>query len=173
MARPTSPNQHALGGWPPSRTRAGQAQRLGEPSKLIAHHPGGGHQYQRLEGSLAQFVSHSPPFTTVHLRPRGRAGHGRSRPNVNGGAQCSKACEGATLPWVQIPPPPPLTCDDASPLCLLGGGGHRGGLSFGPQMVSVDRAEIPAAGCIGPELRPRTAADMIWEQTPAGPCRCR
>jgi hypothetical protein len=29
---------------------------------------------------------------------------------VNGGAQYSKACEGASLPWVQIPPPPLLTC---------------------------------------------------------------
>jgi hypothetical protein len=29
-------------------------------------------------------------------------------------------------------------------------------------MVSVDRAEIPVAGRIGPELRPCTAADMIW-----------
>ena len=62
---------------------------------------------------------------------------------MNGGAQYSKACEGASLPWVQIPPPPPLTCDDASPPCLLRGGGHRRGLSFGPQMVSVDRAEMP------------------------------
>ena len=26
---------------------------------------------------------------------------------------------------------------------MLRGGGHRGGLSFGPQMVSVDRAEMP------------------------------
>src|ERR1044071_3025669 len=34
-----------------------------------------------------------------------------------------------------------------------------------PQMVSVDRAEIPAAGWIGPELRPCTAADMIREET--------
>ena len=62
---------------------------------------------------------------------------------VNGGAQYPKAYEGATPPWVQIPPPPPLTCDDASPLCMPGGGGHHGGLSFGPQMVSVDKAEIP------------------------------
>ena len=92
---------------------------------------------------------------------------------VNAGAQYSKACEGASLPWVQIPPPPSLTCDDASPLRLLGGGGHRGGLSFGPQMVSVDRAENPAAGWIGPELRPRTVADMTWEKTPAGLCQCR
>jgi len=81
---------------------------------------------------------------------------------VNAGAQYSKACEGASLPWVQIPPPPPLTCNDASPLCLPGGDGHRDGLSLGPQKVSVDRAEIPVAGRIGPELRPCTAADMIW-----------
>jgi hypothetical protein len=62
-------------------------------------------------GSLAQFVSHSLPFTAVHggRGPPVRAGQGRSRPVVNGGAQSSKACEGATLPWVQIPPPPPLT----------------------------------------------------------------
>src|SRR5262249_59834188 len=92
---------------------------------------------------------------------------------VRGGAQSWKACEGAPLRWVQIPPPPPLTCDDASPPYLLGGGGRRGGLSFGPQMVSVDRAEIPAAGWIGPELRPCTAADIIWEEIPAGPCRGR
>src|SRR5262249_40744568 len=77
---------------------------------------------------------------------------------VNGGAQYSKACEGASLPWVQIPPPPPLTCDDASPPCLLGGSGQRGGLSFGPQMVSVGQAGIPEAGWIGPELWPCTAA---------------
>jgi hypothetical protein len=113
----------------------------------------------------SQFWSHSPPFTTVHGRPQALRPRwsGRWRTPVNGGAQYSKACEGATPPWVQIPPPPPppLTCDDASPPCLLGGGGHRGGLSFGPQMVSVDRAEIPAAGWIGPELRPRTAVDMI------------
>ena len=37
----------------------------------------------------------------------------------------------------------------------------------------ADRAEIPAVGWIGPELRPRTAADMIWEETPAGPYRHR
>src|SRR5215472_4940734 len=121
----------------------------------------------------SQFWSHSPPFTAVHPRPWHpvHAGHGRWRTVVNGGAQYSKACEGASLPWVQIPPPPPLTCDDASPPRLLRGGGHRGGLNFGPQMVSVDRAEISAAGWIGPNLRPCTAADMIWEETPADPCR--
>jgi len=115
----------------------------------------------------SQFWSHSPPSATVHRRLR--APHprwsGRWRTPVNGGAQYSKACEGASLPWVQIPPPPPLTCDDASSLCLLGGGGHPSGLSFGPQLVSVDRAEMPAAGWIGPELWPCLAADMIWEET--------
>src|SRR5690242_8704689 len=63
----------------------------------------------------SQFWSHSPPSAAVHRcsPDRVRAGHGRWRTPVNGGAQYSKACEGASLPWVQIPPPPPLTCDDA------------------------------------------------------------
>jgi hypothetical protein len=62
--------------------------------------------------AVAQFVSHSPrprPFTSGH-EPLVRAGQGRWRPVVNSGVQSSKACEGASLPWVQIPPPPPLTC---------------------------------------------------------------
>ena len=61
----------------------------------------------------------------IHPRPRAftsgrrlhvRAGRERSRPVADGGAQYSKACEGATPPWVQIPPPPPLTWDDAEPV---------------------------------------------------------
>jgi hypothetical protein len=60
----------------------------------------------------SQFPSHSLLFTAVHGRPS--AGHpccqGRSRTVADGDAQSSKACEGATPPWVQIPPPPPLTC---------------------------------------------------------------
>jgi hypothetical protein len=104
----------------------------------------------------AQFWSHSPPSGAVHRRPRPpvRTAHGRWRPVVNSGAQYPKACEGASLPWVQIPPPPPLTCDDASPPCLLGGGGHRGGLSFGPQMVSVDRARYPRPAGSDPNSSP-------------------
>jgi hypothetical protein len=35
------------------------------------------------------------------------AGQGHRRPVLAGGAQSSKACDGATHPWVQIPPPPP------------------------------------------------------------------
>jgi hypothetical protein len=54
-------------------------------------------------------------FGLIHPRPgaftsgRGppvRAGQERSRPVVDARAQSSKACEGATSPWVQIPPPP-------------------------------------------------------------------
>ena len=59
------------------------------------------------------------------------------------------------------------------PPCMLGGGGHPGGLSFGPQMVSVDRAEMLAAGWIGPELRPCNAGDVTREEIPGSPYRCR
>jgi hypothetical protein len=50
-------------------------------------------------------------FGLIHLRPgpfagdRGhpvRAGHEHRRTVVNGGARYLKACEGASLPWVQI-----------------------------------------------------------------------
>src|SRR5215813_10670399 len=119
---------------------------------------GGGPRHQALGSVLVSLIHPRPgPFTSVR-GPLVRADQGRLWTVVNGGAQYSKACEGASLPWVQIPPPPPLTCDDASPPCLLGGGGQRGGLSFGPQMVSVGQAGIPEAGWIGPELWPCTAA---------------
>src|SRR5690349_22823152 len=36
-----------------------------------------------------------------------RAAQVRWRPVVDGAAQSLRACEGATPPWVQIPPPPP------------------------------------------------------------------
>ena len=121
----------------------GPAQRPSDLHAEDAGHRRRGGQARRHAPS--QFPSHSLLFTAVHRRPS--AGHpycqGRWRTAADGDAQYSKACEGASLPWVQIPPPPPLTCDDASPPCVLRGGGHRGGLSFGPQMVSVDRAEIP------------------------------
>ena len=82
---------------------------------------------QRLEGtgpsrprpsSWAQFWSHSPPSPTVHRRTRLSfcPVQVQSRPVADGRAQSSKACEGATLPWVQIPPPPPLTCQNTG-LC--------------------------------------------------------
>jgi len=72
----------------------------------------GGRSAALRSGLWSQFWSHSPPSGAIHRRSRPpvRAGHVRSRTVVNGGAQYSKACEGASLPWVQIPPPPPLTC---------------------------------------------------------------
>ena len=58
-------------------------------------------------------------FSVIRLRPAlsatvpevgSWARVGRREPPVDGAAQYSKACDGATHPWVQIPPPPPLTC---------------------------------------------------------------
>jgi hypothetical protein len=57
------------------------------------------------------------PFTSGHGL-RVRPGQEHSWPVMNGGAQSSKACEGATPPWVQIPPPPPLTWDDLKPVVV-------------------------------------------------------
>jgi hypothetical protein len=75
---------------------------------------------------------------------------GRSRTVVNGSAQSSKACEGATLPWVQIPPPPPLSCDDASPDRML------------------DRRGLPSPGAMTP---PRLTAPWPWAtESAAGSC---
>jgi hypothetical protein len=39
-------------------------------------------------------------------RHRRKPGRERCRPVADGQPQTSKACEGATPPWVQIPPPP-------------------------------------------------------------------
>ena len=58
-----------------------------------------------------------------------RAGHEHRRTVVNGGAQYSKACEGATPPWVQIPPPPPLTCKNTDP------GRRQAGASGSPGLI--------------------------------------
>src|SRR5215472_14767967 len=63
----------------------------------------------------SQFPSHSLLFTAVHGRPS--AGHaccqGRRRTAADGSAQYSKACEGATLPWVSNPTSTALTCENA------------------------------------------------------------
>ena len=65
---------------------------------------------------LSLWLIHSRPGPFTDGRgPPVRAGHERWRTVVNGGAQDSKACEGASLPWVQIPPPPPLTCANTDP----------------------------------------------------------
>jgi hypothetical protein len=68
------------------------------------------------------------PFTGDRGLPL-RTGQGRWRTVVNAGAQYSKACEGATPPWVQIPPPPPLTCKNTDP------GRRRPGASGSPGLI--------------------------------------
>jgi hypothetical protein len=112
------------------------------------------------------------PFTDGR-GPAVRAGQGRWRPVVNSGAQSSKACEGATPPRVQIPPPPPLTCDDASPVGMLDRGGHGGGLIFGPQLVSVERAQVPLPSWMGHQFSPCTAVGVISDEALPAPYRCR
>src|SRR5215813_8221510 len=74
-----------------------------------------------------------PPFTSVRGPPV-RAGHGRRRTVVNSGAQYSKACEGASLPWVQIPPPPPLTCINTGPDGRQAHASGRPGLIYWSQL---------------------------------------
>jgi hypothetical protein len=76
----------------------------GQPSPPVAHgslplqrRPAD----QRLWLSLCLIHPRPRPFNSGH-GPLVRAGQGRWWPVVNGGAQYSKACEGATLPWVQI-----------------------------------------------------------------------
>ena len=70
----------------------------------------------------------------------------RSRTVVDGGAQYSKACEGASLPWVQIPPPPP--CDvsghrnDPEPtLSGFGVSGSSGSPWFAGGLIVAGRVE--------------------------------
>ena len=107
----------------------------------------------------SQFWSHSPPFTTVHGRPRPpvRAGHGRWRTVVNGGAQYSKACEGATLPWVQIPPPPPLTCTNTGPGRRQAHASCRPGLIYWSQLRVAGGPTVGISyGCCALSPRPRT-----------------
>jgi len=90
----------------------------------------------------SQFWSHSPTSGAVHgdRRPAVRAGQGRWRPMVDAHAQSSKACEGATLPWVQIPPPPPLTCKNAGPGSPQAGAPWSGSLILAVSLKSCRRA---------------------------------
>jgi hypothetical protein len=118
MAGSTSTDQQAVGGWPPRPARRGDwvsAQKIAP--ECVAPIPKAGIRVSARQGpclSLCLIHPRPPPFTSGH-EPLVRAGHGRWRTVVNGGAQSSKACEGASLPWVQIPPPPPLTRHYAGP----------------------------------------------------------
>jgi hypothetical protein len=95
-----------------------------------------------------------PPFTSVRGPPV-RAGHGRRRTVVNGGAQYSKACEGATLPWVQIPPPPLLTRHDAHPPGWRCDGGRCVCLSFWPHSAAADAVPRTISTAVAPSQAPK------------------
>src|SRR5215471_7035414 len=117
MARLTSANQDALGGWPPSSATSGLGSVLRRSRRNSSQPPG--KQASRLMPGMGLWLSlclihcRSRWFTGGH-RSAVRAGQEYWRTVVNGGAQYSKACEGASLPWVQIPPPPPLTCTNTN-----------------------------------------------------------
>ena len=141
----------------PLRPRTPRARTADEsPSTLTGRRP---NRAPARASPWSQFWSHSPPFTAVHRCPRPlvRAGHGRWRTVMNGGAQYSKACEGASLPWVQIPPPPPLTCTNSRP-----GGDRRvphapRGLICWSQFRAAEGYTVGISyGCCSWSQRPRT-----------------
>ncbi len=94
------------------------------------------------------------PFTGDRGHPV-RPGHERWRPVVNGGAQYSKACEGASLPWVQIPPPPPLTCKNTNL------GSRQAGASCAPGLIYW--SQLRAAYGPSARISPNCCA---WSRTP-------
>jgi hypothetical protein len=120
--------------WVPTRALPGQVQRPRIHSAVIGHC----RQVRGPAGGGPAAPGSGLSFGLIHCRPqtfagdRGhpvRAGHEHRRTVVNGGAQDSKACEGASLPWVQIPPPPLLTCKNA------GLGGRWAGASGPPGLI--------------------------------------
>jgi hypothetical protein len=118
----------------------------------------------------SHFLSHSLLSRAVHRRSRAhvRAGHGRWRPVVNGGAQSSKACEGATLPWVQIPPPPPLTRHDTGPWRQRSACPGSFCLSFWPRngrCARSGRCFLPQGRAVGAH----TARALAAAEVPAHP----
>ncbi len=119
-------------------------------------------------------------FGLIHLCPglftgdRGAAcptWSGRSRMMANAGAQSSKACEGATPPWVQIPPPPPLTCKNTSPGGRQASAPCARGLIWWSQLRVVGS---PAAGsscsCCAWSRMPRTGLNKGAHAL--GSCAC-
>ena len=52
-------------------------------------------------------------------------------------------------------------------------GGHGGGLIFGPQLVSVERAQIPLPPWMGHQFSPCTAVGVISGEASPAPYRCR
>jgi hypothetical protein len=146
----------------------------------------------RTKGCDSVCVSFTPsPTVTSGHEPLVRAGQGRWPPVVNGGAQSSKACEGATPPWAQIPPPPPLTRHDPIPqvprsacpesFCLSfwppNGRCARSGLRFLPAVgraASAPPARIGLQHLRGGVRGITSAPRVLWgsghvEREPAGP----
>ena len=98
--------------------------------------------------------------------PAVRTGHERWRTVRNAQAQYSKACEGASLPWVQIPPPPPLTCTNTGPDGRRAHASCRSGLIYWSQLRAT--CGPPAgisSGCCAWSPRRRTGLN-------AGERRC-
>jgi len=77
----------------------GPVERLGDRLDLIGHLPRARHSAKTPSRARAQFWAHSLPSAAVHRWPPAqiRARHERSRPVVNAGQQCWKACWGQPL----------------------------------------------------------------------------
>jgi hypothetical protein len=100
----------ARAGRPPAaigRNRA-RSSALGSPRRS----PG---TARKMRGPVTRAPAGGLSFGLIHPRPEQFTGDREppscpgpvhSRPVADGPAQSSKACEGATPPWVQIPPPP-------------------------------------------------------------------
>jgi hypothetical protein len=96
------------------------------------------------------------PFTNDRVPPL-RAGQERWRTVVNSAAKYSKACEGASLPWVQIPPPPLLTCKNTSPGSRPAGVPCSPGLIWWAQFwATCGSAARLSRGCCAWSPRPGT-----------------
>ena len=102
-ARPCSPGWTRLvfGAWDPKAGAAGSVWDLRRATAGLNHRVevvGGVRERGVLAASLARFLRRDRRARVTSLR-----GGVSERPKEH----ASKACEGATPPWVQIPPPPP------------------------------------------------------------------
>jgi hypothetical protein len=110
--------------------------------------------------SWAQSGSHSGQFASVRPCPRTAPPSTTNPPRTraNATAQTSKACVGASPPWVQIPPPPPVTSGNAGSSLRARTGVSFGGLICWSQLVV--RRRSPA--CAQRQHRWRQDASGTW-----------
>jgi hypothetical protein len=81
----------------------------------------------------------------------------QARTLADAGAQYSKACEGASLPWVQTPPPPPLTCTNTGPSGRQAHASCRPSLIYWSQLRVAEGHTVGISyGCCAWSQRPRT-----------------